>query len=196
MFAEEVTVRPWVTTAAGQAPTSRLPRPCPPGSRQPYLWDLHVAGVGCPTMNPAPAPGGGGRGGLCGGCVPHAGPPPSAQGFVIPGMPLIRSWCRGDASRPLASNPFPQSPCPPAPALSHTGAQETIASAGGRAAQRRGWRPTSGGIVTASPGCTGGRGSPHRRAATSRGSSARPYELQLMAAEMASPGQSSRARPV
>ena len=67
MFAEEVTVRPWVTTAAGQAPTSRLPRPCPPGSRQPYLWDLQVAGVGCPTMNPAPAPGGGGGGACVGG---------------------------------------------------------------------------------------------------------------------------------
>ena len=70
MFAEEVTVRPWVTTAAGQAPTSRLPRPCPPGSRQPYLWDLQVAGVGCPTMNPAPAPGGGGGGGPVWGVCP------------------------------------------------------------------------------------------------------------------------------
>lgn len=112
------------------------------------------------------------------------GRPPSTQGSVIPGMPLIRSWCRGDASRPLSSNPFPQSPCPPAPALSHTGAQETIAAAGGQAARQPGLEAHIRGHCCRQPRAHGAWGSSHRRAAAGRGSSARPYKLQLMAAEM------------
>lgn len=81
MFAEEVTVR--ALGDHGWGPGSHLP---PTLSLSPWKpgWALQVAGVGCPTVNPVPALGGGGGGRLCGVCVPHAGPASQRTGLCHP----------------------------------------------------------------------------------------------------------------